>query len=73
MAGAVGALDEAIREYLVFRGFSQTLKVFEQEKKDDRDKGFRVSTLYSMQLHVRVHCYVHVEYLGYVIGRHHHG
>ncbi len=43
MAGAVGAMDEAIREYLLFRGFLQTLKVFEQEKKDDREKGFRVS------------------------------
>lgn len=39
----MGALDEAIREYLLFRGFSQTLKTFEQDKKEDKDKGFRVS------------------------------
>ena len=42
MATAVGALDDAIREYLVFRGFTNTLKQFESEKKDDKDKNFRV-------------------------------
>lgn len=40
MAFAVGALDEAIREYLLYRGFTQTLKFFEIERRDDRDKGF---------------------------------
>lgn len=40
MAFAVGALDDAIREYLLFRGFTQTLKLFEIERRDDRDKGF---------------------------------
>lgn len=43
MATAVGALDDAIKEYLVFRGFTNTLKQFEAEKKDDKDKNFRVS------------------------------
>ena len=43
MTTAVGALDEAIREYLVFRGFTSTLKQFELERKDDKDKGFKVS------------------------------
>ena len=42
MAAAVGALDETIKEYLLYRGFTLTLKHFEQEKKDDKDKGFRV-------------------------------
>ena len=42
MAAAVGALDEAIKEYLLYRGFTQTLKQLELEKKDDKDKGFRV-------------------------------
>ena len=43
MAGAAGALDEAIKEYLLYRGFTQTLKYFELERKDEKDKGFRVS------------------------------
>ena len=42
MTTAVGALDDAIREYLVFRGFTNTLKQFESEKRDDKDKNFRV-------------------------------
>ena len=42
MATAVGALDDAIKEYLVYRGFTNTLKQFESEKKDDKDKNFRV-------------------------------
>ena len=42
MAGAVGALDEAVKEYLLYRGFTQTLKYFEMERRDDKDKGFRV-------------------------------
>ena len=42
MAFAVGALDEAIREYLLYRGFTQTLRSFEVERRDDKDKGFRV-------------------------------
>lgn len=42
MATAIGALDDAIKEYLVFRGFTNTLKQFESEKKDDKDKNFRV-------------------------------
>ena len=47
MATAVGALDDAIKEYLVYRGFTNTLKQFETEKKDDKDKNFRVSKLTS--------------------------
>lgn len=49
MAFAVGALDEAIREYLLYRGFTQSLKFFEVERKDDKDKGFsfRVSVVHA--------------------------
>ena len=43
MAAAVGPLDEVIKEYLVFRGFTNTLKYFDLERKDDKDKGFKVS------------------------------
>lgn len=42
MAAAVGGVDETIKEYLLYRGFAQSLKWFEQERKDDKDKGFRV-------------------------------
>ncbi|ETN63499.1 hypothetical protein AND_004817 [Anopheles darlingi] len=35
-------MDGLIREYILFRGFSNTLKVFENELKSDKDKSFRV-------------------------------
>ncbi|KAG8223849.1 hypothetical protein J437_LFUL007870 [Ladona fulva] len=38
-------LDELIREYLLYRGFSGTLKVFDSELKVDKDKGFRVDVI----------------------------
>lgn len=36
-------VDELIREYLLYRGFSGTLKMFDTELKSDKEKGFRVS------------------------------
>lgn len=72
MAFAVGALDEAVREYLLYRGFTQSLKSFDFERKDDRDKGFsfRVSPheeeggatcalirMYPFGQILHVHCY----------------
>jgi hypothetical protein len=36
-------IDELIREYLLFRGFAGTLKMFDIELKQDKEKGFRVS------------------------------
>lgn len=38
-------VDELVREYLLFRGFSTTLKTFDAELKADKDKGFRVDKL----------------------------
>jgi hypothetical protein len=38
-------IDELIREYLLFRGFAGTLKMFDIELKQDKEKGFRVSLL----------------------------
>lgn len=35
-------IDELVREYLLFRGFTVTLKSFDNELKIDKDKGFRV-------------------------------
>lgn len=43
MAAAIPMLDDVIKEYLVFRGFSNTLKSFESDLKADKDKSFRVS------------------------------
>ena len=31
MAAAAGGLDEAIKEYLLYRGFTQSLRYFEQD------------------------------------------
>ena len=74
MATAVGALDDAIREYLVYRGFTNTLKQFETEKRDDKDKNFRVSKLACVAVldeplhawHPRMPMYIFV-YYGYTL------
>ncbi|KAK7066682.1 WD repeat-containing protein 91 [Halocaridina rubra] len=38
-------LDELVKEYLLFRGFSHTLRSLDNELKIDKDKGFRVDRL----------------------------
>ncbi|XP_025406145.1 WD repeat-containing protein 91 [Sipha flava] len=38
-------IDELIREYLLFRGFTNALKWFDFDAKQDKDKGFRVDKL----------------------------
>ena len=38
---AVGRTDEMIRDYLLFRGFTSTLKAFDTDLKNEREKGFR--------------------------------
>lgn len=43
-------LDELVKEYLLFRGFSQTLRSLDNELKIDKDKGFRVSWRISGEL-----------------------
>lgn len=35
-------VDELIKEYLLFRGFGNTLKAFDTEIKTDKEKSFRV-------------------------------
>ena len=42
---AVGRTDEMIRDYLLFRGFTSTLKAFDTDLKNEREKGFRVKNL----------------------------
>ena len=39
-------LDELVKDYLLFRGLSQTLRTLDNELKLDKDKGFRVSLFY---------------------------
>lgn len=38
-------VDELIKEYLLFRGFTQTLKSFDNELKMEKEKGFRVDKI----------------------------
>ncbi|XP_077195330.1 WD repeat-containing protein 91 isoform X1 [Paroedura picta] len=45
MAAAVERTDELVREYLLFRGFTATLKQLDVEIKTDREKGFRVDKI----------------------------
>jgi len=42
MAIVASALDTLIKEYLIFRGFTGTLKNFELDLKNDRTKSFKV-------------------------------
>lgn len=38
-------VDELVKEYLLFRGFSQTLKAFDNDLKAEKERGFRVRTV----------------------------
>ncbi|XP_043488246.1 WD repeat-containing protein 91 [Polistes fuscatus] len=38
-------VDELVKEYLLFRGFSQTLKAFDNDLKTEKEKGFRVDKI----------------------------
>lgn len=42
MTSAVERTDDLVREYLMYRGFTSTLKHLDSEIKADKDKGFRV-------------------------------
>lgn len=43
MAAAVERTDDLVREYLLYRGFTSSLKHLDSEIKADKEKGFRVS------------------------------
>uniref|UniRef100_A0A672PZD4 WD repeat-containing protein 91 n=1 Tax=Sinocyclocheilus grahami TaxID=75366 RepID=A0A672PZD4_SINGR len=45
MASAVERTDDLVREYLVYRGFTGTLKHLDSEIKADKEKGFRVDKI----------------------------
>lgn len=42
MGSAVERTDEHVREYLIYRGFTSTLKHLDGDIKADKEKGFRV-------------------------------
>lgn len=57
MAHAVVVVDDAIKEYLLFRGFTRTLRCFESELMHDKDKAFQVRiqiALFSFNMCVQV-------------------
>lgn len=43
-------LDESIREYLLFRGFGATVKAFDNDLKNDKEKSFRVDKIIDQML-----------------------
>ncbi|XP_059171646.1 WD repeat-containing protein 91-like [Physella acuta] len=45
MAASCEKLDQLVKDYLLFRGFSSTLKALDQELKIDKDKGLRVDRM----------------------------
>ncbi|XP_041667549.1 WD repeat-containing protein 91 isoform X2 [Cheilinus undulatus] len=45
MGSAVERTDEHVREYLIYRGFTSTLKNLDIEIKADKEKGFRVDKI----------------------------
>lgn len=52
-------IDELIREYLLFRGFTNALKWFDFDVKLDKDKGFRVSKFYILKYIILIYIYVY--------------
>lgn len=44
-------VDELVREYLLYRGFTSTLKAFDNDLKADKDKGFRVDKIVEQIVH----------------------
>ncbi|XP_023951657.1 WD repeat-containing protein 91 [Bicyclus anynana] len=44
-------VDELVREYLLFRGFTNTVKAFDTDLKSDKDKGFRVDKIVDQIVH----------------------
>ena len=42
MATACERLDDLVKDYLLFRGFTATTKALDHEIKHDKDKGLRV-------------------------------
>uniref|UniRef100_A0A3P8YE25 WD repeat-containing protein 91 n=1 Tax=Esox lucius TaxID=8010 RepID=A0A3P8YE25_ESOLU len=54
MGSAVERTDEHVREYLIYRGFTSTLKHLDADVKADKEKGFRVDKIID-QLQLFIH------------------
>ncbi|XP_053407705.1 WD repeat-containing protein 91-like [Mercenaria mercenaria] len=53
MATAAGRVDEFVKDYLIYRGLSTTLKTLEIELRNEKEKGFRVDKIVEqLQLYV---------------------
>lgn len=44
-------MDELIKEYLLFRGFANTLKAFDADLKNDKEKSFRADKIIEQLMH----------------------
>uniref|UniRef100_A0A674A0R1 WD repeat-containing protein 91 n=1 Tax=Salmo trutta TaxID=8032 RepID=A0A674A0R1_SALTR len=56
MGSAVERTDEHVREYLIYRGFTSTLKHLDSDMKADKEKGFRVDKIID-QLQLFIHTF----------------
>lgn len=49
-------LDKLLQEYLVFRGFSNTLKALDNELRNEKDQSFRAEKIMEQfNLHIQTH------------------
>jgi hypothetical protein len=53
---SISFMDELIKEYLLFRGFNATIKAFEHDLKQDKDRSFRADKI-TDQLFAYIHAY----------------
>jgi hypothetical protein len=51
--------DDIVKEYLTFRGFTQTLKIFDAERKQDKSKSFQ-----SEKIVEQIFWYLHNQEIG---------
>ena len=53
---SIAFMDELIKEYLLFRGFNATIKSFEHDLKQDKDRSFRADKI-TDQIFAYIHAY----------------
>lgn len=56
VATSIAFMDELVKEYLLFRGFQATIKSFEHDIKQDKDRSFRADKI-TEQLFAYIHAY----------------
>lgn len=45
-------VDSLVQEYLLFRGFTHSIKILDSEKKNDRLKGYHVRRRFRASMHL---------------------